>query len=165
MSEIEPIVMVRDTSASVETAWDALTLPEFVERWLTAASPVSGGVGTPYRLDFGDSASSGLIREIVPARRFAYTCAWEGAGPRQETAVICELEPLTGGGCRITLRHEGWEAAGADETARDDHAGYWEGYLDDLVDLLAGDPDDPGDSGATGAPGSPAVPGNAGATR
>jgi uncharacterized protein YndB with AHSA1/START domain len=139
MSEIEPIVIARDTPATLEAAWDALTRPELVERWFTAASPISGGVGAPYRLDFGDSATSGIIVEMVPGRRLAYTWAWEDAEPRQETLVSWELEPQAGGGCRVTLRHEGWSAAGADEAARDDHAGYWQGYLDDLVDLLAGD--------------------------
>lgn len=139
MSEIEPIVIVRDTPARIEAAWDTLTLPELVERWFTTASPISGGVGTTYRLDFGDSAASGVITEIVPGRRLAYTWAWEDAEPRQETLVIWELEPLATGGSRVTLRHEGWSAAGADEAARDDHAGYWQGYLDDLVDLLSND--------------------------
>jgi uncharacterized protein YndB with AHSA1/START domain len=147
MSEIEQIIIVRETPATVEAAWDALTLPELVERWLTQASPISGGVGTPYRLDFGDSATSGVITEIVPGRRLAYTWAWEDAEPRQETLVSWELERLADDGCRVTLHHGGWDAAD-DETARDDHAGYWQGYLDDLVDLLAGDPRDRGDPGA-----------------
>ncbi|MFL5778988.1 MAG: hypothetical protein ACJ761_08610 [Chloroflexota bacterium] len=30
----------------------------------------------------------------------------------------------------------GWDEAGADRRVRDDHAGYWEGYLEDLVAIL-----------------------------
>ena len=50
-----------------------------------------------------------------------------------------EVVALPGGGSRITLRHDGWTEAGADEATRDDHAGYWDGYLDDLADLLEGE--------------------------
>lgn len=135
MNEIEPIVIVRETPATPARAWSALTEPEIVERWFTVAVPIVG-IGSAYRLDFGDSAASGIVTELVPGRRFAYTWSWEDAEPRQETLVSWEIEPLDEG-CRVTLRHEGWTAAGADEHARDDHARYWDGYLDDLADLLS----------------------------
>jgi hypothetical protein len=130
-SAIELIVIPRD--ACHLSAVAMLTRPA-----VSAGSrPADPGASGPYRLD--QTAPSGIIVEMVPGRRLAYTWAWEDAEPRQETLVSWELEPQAGGGCRVTLRHEGWSAAGADEAARDDHAGYWQGYLDDLVDLLAGD--------------------------
>ncbi len=138
MSDIEPIVIVRETAASAEDTWEALVEPAQVERWFTTANPVSH-VGSPYRLDFGDSAVEGVITELEPGRRLAYTWAWADAEPLQETLVSWTVESMPEGGSRVTLRHEGWAEAGADETARDDHAGYWEGYLDDLAELLGSD--------------------------
>ncbi len=150
MSAIDPIVIVRETAAPPEAAWRALVEPELVERWFTTASPV-GNAGDPYRLDFGDSVVDGVITEIVPGRRFAYTWSWADAEPRQETLVTWEIEATRGGGSRVILRHGGWSEAGADEVSRDDHAAYWSGYLDDLADLLtsvpganASDADTPG---------------------
>ena len=135
MTPIEPIVIVRDTAASPEAAWEALVRPELVERWLTTASPVVGE-GAPYRLDFGDSVVEGVVTELHVGRRLAYTWAWSDATPRQVTLVSWEVEAIPDGGSRVTLRHGGWAEAGADEATRDDHAGYWDGYLDDLADLL-----------------------------
>jgi hypothetical protein len=59
--------------------------------------------------------------------------------PRQETLVTWLVEPIGDGGCRITLTHDGWAEAGLDETARNDHEGYWSGYLDDLGSVLGGE--------------------------
>lgn len=137
MADVAPIVIVRDTEATPDAAWAALTEPDMVARWFTDATPV-GGVGTAYRLDFGDSAVEGIVTEIAPGHRLGYTWAWADAEPRQETLVRWEVEPLPGARARVTLRHEGWAEAGADEATRDDHAGYWEDYLDDLVEFLAG---------------------------
>lgn len=135
---IDPIVLRRDTAATCERAWLALTDPSEVARWFTEATPV-GPTGSPYRLDFGDSAVTGTVVALEPERELSYTWAWEGEDQRQETRVTWLVEPV-GTGSRITLRHDGWAEAGADEAARNDHAGYWEGYLDDLVDLLESGP-------------------------
>ena len=50
--------------------------------------------------------------------------------------VTWSVEPLTDGGARVTLVHDGWAEAGVDDAARDDHEGYWSGYLDDLAAIL-----------------------------
>ena len=50
--------------------------------------------------------------------------------------VTWTVEPLPGGGTRVKLVHDGWAEAGVDEASRDDHEGYWSGYLDDLVAIL-----------------------------
>jgi hypothetical protein len=50
--------------------------------------------------------------------------------------VSWTIEPLSAGGTQVTLEHDGWSEAGADEATRNDHAGYWEGYLEDLVSVL-----------------------------
>lgn len=133
---IEPIRLTATTSGSPEDAWNALTVPEKVLEWFTEATPV-GTVGAPYRLDFGDgSVIEGRIVELEPGRRLAYTWTWADAEPRGETLVTWTIEAVPGGGTAVTLEHGGWVEAGADETIRNDHAGYWEGYLEDLVAVL-----------------------------
>jgi hypothetical protein len=39
------------------------------------------------------------------------------------------------------LEHDGWADAGLTEEDREDHAGYWDAYLDNLRELV--DPDLP----------------------
>lgn len=134
---LPPIVLELETSATPPKAWAALTDPTRVAEWFTDASPV-GGPGDPYRLDFGDgSVVDGVVLVVEPGRRFAHTWAWADAEPRQETQVTWRIDPLPGGGSRVTLVHEGWTEAGANAALRDDHEGYWSGYLDDLAAILA----------------------------
>jgi len=139
MTTITPIRISGETVAPVAAAWAALTEPGQVARWFAETTPVVGGAGSSYSIDFGNGGViDGVIRELVPARRLSYTWQWRGQ-EEQPTVVTWELEPLAGHGCRITLTHEGWQEAGADEALRDDHAGYWEGYLADLLDMLESD--------------------------
>lgn len=133
---IEPIRLIATTTGTPAAAWEALTQPEKVVEWFTDASPV-GRVGDPYRLDFGDgSVVEGTIRILEPGRRLAYSWTWLDAEPAHETLVSWTIEPLSAGGTQVTLEHDGWTEAGADEATRNDHAGYWEGYLEDLVSVL-----------------------------
>jgi len=139
MTTITPIRISGETVATVAAAWAALIEPGQVARWFAETTPVEGGAGSSYSIDFGNGGViDGAIRELVPARRLSYTWRWRGQ-EEQPTVVTWELEPLAGHGCRITLTHEGWQEAGADEALRDDHAGYWEGYLADLLDMLEAD--------------------------
>ncbi len=134
---IQPIVISAETSAGAEVAWNALTDPVEVARWFADCASL-GEVGAPYWVDFGDgSRVEGRLQEVAPGRRFSYTWTWQDADPREETLVTWVVERLEGGGCRITLRHDGWTEAGADEATRDDHATYWRDYVAELIDLLA----------------------------
>lgn len=135
MGDIEPIVIARETAASPAVTWRAVTDPEIVMQWFTDATPATG-VGAPFRLDFGDSEVIGVVTALDPPRTLGYTWAWKGHLPAQETLVTWTVEPAEGGGSRVTLTHGGWTAAGADASTRDDHAEYWEDYLDQLVELL-----------------------------
>jgi uncharacterized protein YndB with AHSA1/START domain len=133
----EPIVLSIETPADAETAWDALTDPDRVTEWFTDVSPL-GGPGDPYRIDFGDSAVEGTIVDVQEGRRFAYTWRWEAADDDEQTLVAWTIEPVGDDGTRISLEHTGWPATTRDDTTRDDHAGYWQAYLEDLEALLAG---------------------------
>ena len=132
---VEPIEMSLDTGATPELAWAMLTEPRRIAEWFTVATPL-GSVGSRYRLDFGDgSVVAGRVTEVIPGQRFSHTWSWEDLD-EAVTVVTWSVEPLENGGSRITLYHAGWEEAGADRATRDDHAGYWEGYLDDLAGVL-----------------------------
>ena len=133
----EPIVLSIETPADVETAWSALTDPDRVAEWFTDVSPL-GAIGDPYRIDFGDSSVEGVIVDVQPEHRFAYTWRWEGSDAGEQTLVSWTVEPVGDDGTRISLEHTGWPATTADDTTRDDHAGYWQAYLEDLEALLAG---------------------------
>jgi uncharacterized protein YndB with AHSA1/START domain len=133
---LPPIVLEIVVTVPCSDAWTALTDPDRIAEWLTDATPL-GAVGDPYRLDFGDgSVVEGIVQVVEPGRQFAHTWAWVDAAPRQETVVTWTVESLDAGGTRITLIHDGWSDAGADEAIRDDHEGYWSGYLDDLAAIL-----------------------------
>lgn len=132
---VDAIEITLDTATPPERVWAALTDPARVAEWFTDARPL-GPVGSPYRLDFGDgSVVVGRVTERLPSVRFAHTWAWEGQA-EPPTVVTWSIEPLEDGGSRVVLRHDGWDESGADRATRDDHAGYWEGYLADLADVL-----------------------------
>jgi uncharacterized protein YndB with AHSA1/START domain len=134
---VSPIRLTVETAASPQLAWTYLTDPDRVAEWLTEASPI-GAVGDPFRLDFGDgSVVEGRILALEPGCRFAHEWAWADAEPSLPTRVEWLLEPLDNGGSRLTLVHDGWTGADADAVVRDEHEGYWSGYLDDLRDILA----------------------------
>ncbi len=131
-----PIDLTVETTAAPARVWAALTDPRRVADWLTDASDVRR-VGDPYRLDFGDgSVIDGVITELEPGRRFAYTWSWSGSEPHEETLVAWTVAPRDEGGTEVRLIHDGWGEAGLDHTVRDDHEGYWMGYLEDLAAVL-----------------------------
>jgi uncharacterized protein YndB with AHSA1/START domain len=133
---VAPITLTVETTASPAAVWAALTDPARVAEWLTEASPVRR-VGDAYRLDFGEgTAVEGVVTALDPGRGFAHTWAWTGVEPPETTQVSWAIAPRDGGGTTITLVHDGWAAADLDEAAREDHEGYWTGYLEDLVAIL-----------------------------
>jgi len=136
VTAIDPIILAIETPATPELAWAFISDPELVARWFAEASPL-GDVGAPYRIDFGDgSVVEGRLTALEPGRAFAHEWAWLDDAPQRPTLVRWVVEPVTGGGSRIALVHDGWGEAGADDAIRDDHEAYWSGYLDDLSDLL-----------------------------
>jgi uncharacterized protein YndB with AHSA1/START domain len=132
---VPPIELVVDTGADPETAWRTLTEPARVALWLTEAS-APRRIGETYRLDFGEgSVVRGEILVLDPGQAFAHRWAGDGGEAGEVTLVTWAVAPQAGGS-RISLRHDGWDEAGLDATARDNHAAYWAGYLEDLRDVL-----------------------------
>lgn len=134
--QIAPIHLNRRVRKSRAQAWAAITDPEMVAQWFTSVSAL-GKVGDPYRIEFEDgSAVVGSVLAVEPGRRFVHSWAWEGNGSGATTRVTWAVEPMFAGGSRIVLEHDGWANAGLPESDRDDHAGYWEAYLDELREVL-----------------------------
>jgi uncharacterized protein YndB with AHSA1/START domain len=131
---VEPIVIEVDAPVDTPTAWRAITDPAEVAEWFADVTPIDG-IGSPYRVDFGDgSAAGGKIRALDPGRSFAYTWAWEGEdGP---TTLVTWTVEQTGEGSRVRLVHDGWTEAEVDADTRDDHADSWEGYMAELEAIL-----------------------------
>ena len=123
-STIAPITLDIETRAAPSRAWAYLTDPELVARWFADASAL-GEPGDTYRIDFGDgSVIEGQITAVEPGRRFEHEWAWLDDDAPGRTLVRWEVTPLPGGGARISLVHEGWDAAGADDAiARDSQEG------------------------------------------
>ncbi len=132
-----PIDLSLDASVSPNLAWAAITDPARIAEWLTEATAL-GAVGSPYRLDFGDgSVVGGIVLGVDPGRSFSHSWRWQGADDTETTVVTWTVSALPDGGSRIRIVHDGWDEAGLDGSARDDHEGYWKGYLEDLRDILA----------------------------
>lgn len=132
-----PIDLTIETDVSPMVAWATITEPRRVAEWFTRASGV-GRVGDPYRLDFGEgTVVDGVIVELELGRTFAHTWMWTGAEAHEETLVAWTVAPRDEGGTEIRLVHDGWAEAGLDASVRDDHEGYWAGYLQDLAAVLA----------------------------
>jgi uncharacterized protein YndB with AHSA1/START domain len=138
---IPPIHLQRRTRVPRAAAWEAITDPSVVVRWFAdVAAP--GRVGDPYWIRFADgTAVAGVILSIETGRRFSYSWRWEHEPEARSTRVTWAVEPMSSGGSRIVLEHDGWADAGLTAAEREDHAGYWEAYLDNLRALL--DPDLP----------------------
>ena len=134
-STLAPIELSIETPAPPDLSWEAITDPDRIVEWFTTASSL-GRPGDAYRLDFGDSVVEGVIVSVDPGRSFSHTWSWDDPGT-ETTVVTWTVEPVRGGGSRVLLEHAGW-TTGSDETARDDHRGYWQSYLEDLAALLAG---------------------------
>jgi uncharacterized protein YndB with AHSA1/START domain len=127
----DPIVLDVTAEVTPARAWAAITEPAQVAEWFADVTPADG-VGSPYRIDFGDgSVIEGRVRALEPGRRLAYTWTWAGEAGALTTLVTWEVE-AAGIGTLIRLTHDGWAEAGADEATRDEHLEYWETYMDQL---------------------------------
>lgn len=132
---IQPILIEIEAPVSAERAWHAVTDPAEVAEWFADVTPADGR-NSPYRIDFGDgSAVEGRIRALEPGRKLAYTWTWTDDEDSPTTLVTWDVETIDGG-ARIRLTHDGWSEAGADAATRNDHAEYWQNYLDSLEELL-----------------------------
>src|SRR5437588_8973478 len=90
---VEPIVIEIRAPVPPDRAWRAVTEPAEVSEWFANVTPADG-IGSPYRIDFGDgSAVEGRVRALDPGRRLSYTWAWMGDEDGPTTLVTWDVEP------------------------------------------------------------------------
>lgn len=93
--------------------------------------PVVGGAfNFTERRDGKDVAHVGRYLEIIPPRRIVFEFH-VSVGPPDPTRVTIEIRPTDGGGCELSLVHEGVPPEHAD---RDRHG--WQTILDKLEGVL-----------------------------
>jgi len=123
--------------AIAEQIWDAITKPEYTERYFhgahvenTADRHVAHG---PDGSDWGD----GLVLEFDPPRRLVHEwrSAYDPELAREEPSrVTWEIEPQEGGYCKLVVTHDRLE--GAPKTAASVAGPGWMYVLSALKTLL-----------------------------
>lgn len=97
-------------------AFDLVTLPDRLRRWLMVAGRIDLRVGGEVHLVVAPGAHAvGKVTEIVPGHRFSYTHGWVGDEelPPETSEVTVTLEAQKEG-TRVTIRHHGIPEVAAD---------------------------------------------------
>jgi uncharacterized protein (TIGR03086 family) len=114
-----------------DAAFDLVTQPERLRRWLTVAARVDLRAGGEYRwtVNSGHHAA-GTVVDVDPGKRVTYSFGWEEDAdlPPGASTVTVTLTPVDGG-TEVRLVHDGL----TDEQAVH-HAKGWNHYLGRLVD-------------------------------
>jgi uncharacterized protein YndB with AHSA1/START domain len=118
----------------VERAWQALTDPRLIERWLMRPDDFEAKVGTRFTLHDQPRADCRApveceVLELAPPHRMVWS--WRGADDPATTRLVIELEAEEEG-TRLTLRHTGE----SDERAVRATTGGWARKLTELAELL-----------------------------
>ena len=123
--------------ATAEEIWDAITKPEFTQRYFYGAriSVVPDGYRSlgPDGSTWGDSA----VEEFDPPRRLVH--GWRSLydpdlAAEEESRVTWEIEPQEGGFCLLTVVHD--RLGGAPKTAASVSGTGWTMVLSGLKTLL-----------------------------
>ena len=123
--------------ASAEEIWEAITKPEFTERYFHGARIRATADG--YRSLGPDDAVWGdaAVTEYDPPRRLVH--GWRSLydpelAAEEESRVTWEIEPQDGGYCQLTVVHDQLE--GAPKTAESVSGAGWMMVLSGLKTLL-----------------------------
>jgi uncharacterized protein YndB with AHSA1/START domain len=135
--------------ASPEAIWEAITTPDFTERYFYGAriniTPERYGASGPDGQEWGNSHTF----EFDPPRRLVH--GWRSLydpelALEDESRVTWEIEPQEAGFCKLTVVHDRLE--GSPKTARAVYGPGWMMVLSGLKTLLeTGQPLDPNLSG------------------
>ncbi|MGB5953115.1 MAG: TIGR03086 family metal-binding protein [Ornithinimicrobium sp.] len=118
-----------------EAAFDLVTEPSRLRRWLMVAGHIDVTVGGDVHLVVAPGAHAvGTVTEVEPGRRFGYTHGWVGDEglPPGSSEVTVTLEPERNG-TRVTVRHHGipqTEQAGMQQG--------WRSFMGRLKALVSG---------------------------
>ena len=107
-------VYVTYIRATPQAVWQALTDPDFTERYWSGVRAISDWkVGSPIGLWSGDRQSdTGEILESDPPRRLSYTWKVHHSGFENEAAsrATFEITELAGGQVKLVLTHDDFES-------------------------------------------------------
>lgn len=86
----------RDTvlDADAERAWEAISDPAELERWLADEVEMDLEEGSPARFEVDGTERRGRVERVVEGRELAFTWSRE---PGEESLVELELTPCVGG--------------------------------------------------------------------
>lgn len=138
------LTIVRQIKARPETVFEAFVAPESIKRWWGPdAGPVlsvevdprlGGHFHIRFRMEDGsDHGSVGVFDEFDPPHRLAMSWAWD-----EDTETVSRVEVdlrAIDGGTELTFTH----ARLPDAASRDSHEEGWNGALDKLEALFAGE--------------------------
>ena len=127
--------------ASPEAIWDAITKPEFTEKYFHGARvETTGEAGTPIRYHSPDGSQlwgDEMVIESDPPRRLVvgWRSLWEPELAAEEPSrVTWQIEEREGGRCLLTVVHDQLE--GAPRTAQSVGGEGWMQVLSGLKTLL-----------------------------
>jgi uncharacterized protein YndB with AHSA1/START domain len=123
--------------ATPETVWDAITKPEFTQRYFHGARITVTPGHYDSRGPDGDVWGDSEVFEFDPPRKLVH--GWRSMydpaiAQEEESRVTWEIEPQDGGVCLLTVVHDRLE--GAPKTAASVAGVGWMGVLSSLKTLL-----------------------------
>jgi uncharacterized protein YndB with AHSA1/START domain len=127
--------------ATPQAVWDAITKPEFTEKYFFGARvETTADVGTPFRYHAPDGQSlwgDEQVLESDPPHKLVTT--WrslyeEGAADEPASRVSWEIQPQGEGYCLLTVTHDHLE--GSPKTARSVYGPGWMLVLSGLKTLI-----------------------------
>ncbi|MFN8150691.1 MAG: SRPBCC domain-containing protein [Solirubrobacterales bacterium] len=92
--EVERVERETVLEADEERAWEAISDPSELERWLADAVELEPVEGTPARFEVDGEERAGRVERVVEGRELAFTWCRE---PGEESLVELELTPCVGG--------------------------------------------------------------------
>ena len=127
MSRIKKEIFIE---APVERVWEHISDPMKIAGWLMP-NDFEARVGKAFSMDCAEQGKIAcVVKEVVVPRKLVYT--FQSQTTRVET-VVCFTLAEEGGGTRLTLVHEGWDALPPDQSGIADlFGGGWDGYLKGL---------------------------------
>lgn len=134
--------ITRTYPVAPEKVWRAWTEPQVLKQWFGPSSPstlcvaeIDLRVGGRYRLAFSAPDGevhdvSGVYQEVDPNKRLVFTFAWKST-PDRVSQVAIALTPNEEG-TEFKFVHDRF----FNEKARDNHAGGWPLFFDNLGNML-----------------------------
>lgn len=137
----DELLIVRTFDAPAALLFAMWTKPEHFRRWMGPGgfdcplAEIDLRVGGAYRgmivsEETGESAFSGVYREIVPHTRLVFTFAWNNTGPSANVETLITITFAEHDGKTVQTFHQ---TPFTSRERRDSHVGGWSGAFDKLA--------------------------------